>query len=88
MLNCFLSLSPHLTANVLFISKHCFFFFAKGAYLTEDTQPGRDSLTPRVLHKVPNTDNQSMRWTEPTVLNTVNNYPPLMVWTLHYATGH
>jgi hypothetical protein len=26
------------------------FFFAKGAYLTEDTQPGCDSLTPRVLH--------------------------------------
>lgn len=24
-----------------------------------------------------------MRWTEPTVQNALNNFPPLMVWTLH-----
>jgi hypothetical protein len=41
MLNCFRSLSPHLTVNVL--SFPSTLFFAKDAHLTEETQPGCDS---------------------------------------------
>lgn len=52
-------------------------FPVKGAYLTENINQAATHT------KVPNTDNQSMLWTEPTVLNTVNNFPPLIVWTLH-----